>query len=236
MKLRISSALACITFFLSGCFTPQVMPEVNIDARVLDKETGKPISGAQLYMVYKGADVRERGPFFTDHDGFSKIVLESEAIWQSGAYAGFAGGYLRHIKVEAEGYESTGYWESFNRGLLDEKSPFVFKMLSRRNRFGAVVVIMHDRGILLGSNREREGDRLTMRVLDGPDEGEFLFVPIRPKNPNDDWKGRVFYLLRPFSDFKRDAHAPHTIALNLSLFLREGDINEPYSPPIRLAE
>jgi len=97
MKALSLSALAVSLAFLSGCYVPQFMPATNIECRVIDVETKKPISGAKLYMVYHGENnsSQKRGPFFTDSDGLGFIDVKMEAIWQSGVYAGFSGGQKR---------------------------------------------------------------------------------------------------------------------------------------------
>lgn len=112
----------------SGCYTPQFMPAADIECRVFDESSKTPIAGAEMFMVYVGASGQtvKKGPFLTDQNGIGRIAVAREAIWQSGAETGFSGGYLRHIEVHAIGYKETGYWENFDRGQLDKKSPFTF--------------------------------------------------------------------------------------------------------------
>ena len=129
MKTKASlSCLLIVYALLAGCYTPQFMPASRIECRLFEKTSNKPITGAQLFMVYVGAggQVVKRGPFLTNQDGVGVIDVKSEAIWQSGAEAGFAGGHLRHIEIVAEGYQKREWHESFDAGKLDRESPITF--------------------------------------------------------------------------------------------------------------
>jgi hypothetical protein len=209
---------------VAGCYTPQFMPATDIQCRVVDAESKKAISGADLFMVYVGASgqTTKRGPFRTDVDGRGRIVVEREAVWQSGAEAGFAGGHLRHIEVEAAGYEGTGFWENFDRGLIEKKAPFVFELQPFRNYFGAVHVLGHD--------TRTYTQQLDLEVLDGPHAGERFILPIMPPKSAALLSGRKLYLRKPLEEIRAETIRYKIVAHNLEELLREGFPDEPYAP------
>lgn len=92
--MPLALLLACFAMISSGCFTPQFMPASNIECRIFDDISKQPIKGAELFMVYVGAhgQSERRGPFVTNEHGVATITVKKEALWQSGAEAGFAGG------------------------------------------------------------------------------------------------------------------------------------------------
>jgi hypothetical protein len=224
MKFLLPVA-AIISGLFTGCYTPQFMPATNIECRVIDDETKQPISGAELFMVYVGASGQtvKRGPFLSDQNGVGFIKVESEAIWQSGAEAGFAGGHLRHIEVRKTGYEESGFWENFDRGLLERKAPFTFSLKPPRNRFGAVLVLSID--------RSGEKPFVSLEVVDGPNAGERIILPYYRTIPAFEVVGIRLYLTQSFEQIRSDFLQHKILAFDLTYILRTGESNEPYRPP-----
>jgi len=221
MKKVFLLMLVVLLGFGAGCYTPQFMPATNIECRVVDAESKLPIVSAELFMVYVGASGQtiKRGPFHTDVSGQGSIIVDKEAIWQSGAEAGFAGGYTRHIEVKAPGYESSGFWENFDRGLLEKNAPFVFELKPFRNLFGAVRVVSHTKG---------RNHILHLEVLDGPDTGEELDLPFMSLGIHGDLTGKKLYLLRSIAEIEEETEHYKVLAHNFTLLLREGFSDEPY--------
>lgn len=178
-----------------------------------------------MFIVYVGAGGQtvKHGPFFTDQGGVGYIKVERETIWQSGAEAGFAGGHLRHIEVRKPGYEESGFWESFERGLLEQKAPFTFSLKPPRNRFGAVLV--------LGYERSEEKQTVRLEIVDGPNAGERITLPFYKTAPAFETVGARLYLTRSFDQIRSDFLKRKILVFDLTYFLRAGDSNEPYRAP-----
>jgi len=203
------------------------MPATNIECRVIDTETKKPISGAKLYMLYHGEDnrVQKRGPFLTDSDGHGRIDVKEETIWQSGVYAGFSGGQTRSILVEAPGYLDGGYAERLSRGLLEKKAPFFFELQPSHNYYGSVEVLAYD--------TQTYPPKLELGVWDGPHSGETLIVSIKPPEPNGPIPRGVYYLKKSIDDINSEAIRHADVVFDLNEILRRGlsiSQREPYVP------
>lgn len=121
-------------FLMPGCCclfpSPQSMPASNIECLILDATTGEPIEGAELFMVYRGptGTTLRRGPFVTDEAGVGYLKMKKEWLWLSGPERYCAGGYLRHIEIQADGYLPREWHENFDYRRLDRESPLTFKM------------------------------------------------------------------------------------------------------------
>ncbi len=227
MKQRLKVGwLIWSSLALSGCLLPhrEVMPQTAIECTVLDDASHEPIAKAALYMVYQGpnGEIEKEGPFYADKNGHCRIQVGQRTIWMKGTDAYFAGGYIRHIEVNAPGYESTGYWENFDRGLLEKKSPFTFRLVPFRNRFGAVLVRAQ---AIQGTVQT-----LTLRVIDGPHAGEDVVLPVILSRSTAELVGKTLYLRQPLEQIQSDAVRIGVLAHSLEVILRFGFDSEPYNP------
>lgn len=203
------------------------MPASSIECRVIDDESKKPIAGAELVMIYIGPNADDptirRGPFLTDQNGEGHVVVGREILWGGGS-ANFGGEYTRQIEVHAAGYEKSGYWENFDRGLLEKKAPLIFSLKPFRNRFGAVQV--------LADVDEGDVQTLSLEVIDGPHAGE-RFV-LQTTTPTSDIRllGKRLYLKQSLEDIRKNPLRYQRLPIeNFEMILREGWPNEPYDPP-----
>jgi hypothetical protein len=202
------------------------MPKTTAPFLVLDDESGLPISGAAVYMEYQGpreGQLERRGPFHSDQNGRGVISLPKEVFWISWSDNYFAGGYLRTIRVSAPGYDRGGFHEGFNYGAIDQQESFVFRLKPLRNRFGRVLVTAHE--------PRDDIHLLTIQVLDGPDAGKTIELPVMHLGfPEALSVGNTYYLRQSLDWLHAENERYRTKAWRFDIVLRQGLPDEPFTP------
>lgn len=208
-------------FLISGCATPQRIPAETYRVLVVDRETELPITGAQVRMVFAGVSRSfATTPVVTDARGEATLVVPEQMLPLRFGEGYFAGGYLRQVTSNKEGYETASYTEGPN-GFA--KQQLVIKQKAVRNRFGSV---------RFSSSADLDTERVlaTFDVLDGPRAGTKLLLPVFRLQADAHFMGRKYYLLRPVSTYEDEyARSPGT-AFSLTNEFRSAAHDEPYSP------
>jgi hypothetical protein len=119
-----------------GCIGPRPtsVPSTDIQFTVQDADSGSPISGANVFLIYEGPNgqVKKKGPFLSDAAGHGRVLAKKEVFWVTWSQAYFAGGYLRKILVQASGYQDMRYLGSQINHDLGLGSPVTFLLKPRQ--------------------------------------------------------------------------------------------------------
>jgi len=229
MRSRLQQTTTVIGLFglMSGCVLPvrQSMPATNFQCNIVNAETGAPVEGASVTLVYEGPNnhVLQIGPFQTDSGGLATISTSKKAFWMSGPVAFFTVGYTRHLVVRAIGFEPSFKMEYLDRGLLERSSPIRMPIKPFRNYFGGVIVKNY--------SQDGQWQRLILSIVDGPNAGETLSLRVMPGKLVNLSIGRKLYLKKSISLILSDNEKHRIIANNPDLILRDGLPNEIFITP-----
>lgn len=218
--------VSLFVLLLSSCIgpRPQIMPKTTLEFLVINRETNNPIEGAQLFMIYDSPDgkIFKKGPFYTDKNGLGIVKVEKKVYWVSASYLYFAGGYLRKVQASANGYENSSFIKGYEFLEPGNGSPLIFKLTPFRNKFGSVLVL---------SQFNKNGKIvLNLQVVDGPNSGEEITMPIMKEDEIIDYTGKKYYFRKPL-EYIRDGFENRSVtALNFPIYFREGFPNELYDP------
>jgi len=227
--------LACLV--TTGCATPQRVPPATFGVTVVDEETDAPIANAQVRAVYQSptSGWTSPTPSLTDDAGRATLLVPEVVIEFGFAEAYAGGGVFRGIRAEADGYTPASISEGPHFGLF-ERSPPTLGLRPIRNRYGAVRILAAEAkpggALVYHSDKPLPISLTTLEVLDGPNAGERLTVPIVSFRPTEDYPvGSKFYLQQPVDKIRK------SLASGIDLFashevMRKATREELYAPPV----
>lgn len=132
-------AFALVLF--AGCVNTQTLPSLNFAVRVLDLESGLPVSGAQVIARLDSGlpqiPALELGPLITDQRGIVQVVSAERKMQIRGFDHNWVGGYSTWpwIHVVHPDYESSGFSPpSDTQREVAEKGGIVFKLQRKKSR------------------------------------------------------------------------------------------------------
>ncbi len=138
MNPRLLRCVAVVVTVLGivGCIGPRPtsVPSTDIQFTIQDADSGSPISGANVFLLYEGPNgkVKKRGPYLSDAAGHGRVLAKKEVFWVSWSRAYFAGGYHRKLLIQAPGYEDIRYFGSQVNHDLGLGGPVMFLLKPRQ--------------------------------------------------------------------------------------------------------